>query len=289
MRDINQELLSNPFDEELQSDHSAVRHAPASDRRDRRPARAEDEAPEEARAGGGSFFRVPDRSGLPLGGRRGTPGPAAEDEDKLFTFLGHDGVPWNNNNAENAIKRFAYYREDTIGVLTEAGLADYLVLLSICQTCRYKGVSFLKFLLSRERDIDAFCRTKSPSGRRPPSRSTRRDSFRSPTPLGAIPSRSEERTLRPNEADAYASGRGPGPVRRTGCSTSRISSTSFVNRLSRCAARCDRPMDRSARGTELTSVIRARLAQARRCEECRECSACNRRPPGQGSDIPTKV
>jgi len=34
---------------------------------------------------------------------------------------------------------------------------DYLLLLSICQTCHYKGVSFLKFLLSRERDLDAFC------------------------------------------------------------------------------------------------------------------------------------
>ena len=31
--------------------------------------------------------------------------------DKLFTFIDHDGVPWNNNNAENAIKKFAYYRE----------------------------------------------------------------------------------------------------------------------------------------------------------------------------------
>src|SRR5262249_57904885 len=70
----------------------------------------------------------------------------------------YDGVSWNNNNAENAIKRFAYYREDTIGVLTEAGLADYLVLLSLFQTCRYKGVSFYRFLLSREQDIDAFCR-----------------------------------------------------------------------------------------------------------------------------------
>lgn len=29
---------------------------------------------------------------------------------KLFTFLDHDGVPWNNNNAEHAIKRFAKYR-----------------------------------------------------------------------------------------------------------------------------------------------------------------------------------
>ena len=69
-------------------------------------------------------------------------------------------LSWNNNNAENAIKRFAYYREDTIGVLTEAGLADYLVLLSLFQTCRYKGVSFYKFLLSREQDIDAFRRRK---------------------------------------------------------------------------------------------------------------------------------
>ena len=40
--------------------------------------------------------------------------------------------------------------------MKEAGLTDYLVLLSIYQTCRYKGVSFLKFLLSRERDVDAY-------------------------------------------------------------------------------------------------------------------------------------
>jgi hypothetical protein len=33
--------------------------------------------------------------------------------------------------------------------MTEAGLVDYLVLLSLFQTCRYKGASFYKFLLSR--------------------------------------------------------------------------------------------------------------------------------------------
>jgi hypothetical protein len=85
----------------------------------------------------------------------------------LFTFLRHDGVAWNNNTAENAIKRFAYYREGTVGCLTEAGLADYLVLLSIYQTCRYRGVSFLKFLLSRERDVDAFCEHPRRKRRRP--------------------------------------------------------------------------------------------------------------------------
>ena len=37
----------------------------------------------------------------------------------------------------NAIRQFAYYREDTTRALTEVGLTDHLVLLSICQTCRY--------------------------------------------------------------------------------------------------------------------------------------------------------
>jgi hypothetical protein len=40
-----------------------------------------------------------------------------KNRDKLFTFIQHDGVPWNNNCAENAFKRFAYYREDTVGVM----------------------------------------------------------------------------------------------------------------------------------------------------------------------------
>jgi hypothetical protein len=40
--------------------------------------------------------------------------------------------------------------------MKESGLTDYLVLLSIYQTCRYKGVSFFKFLLSKQRDVDGF-------------------------------------------------------------------------------------------------------------------------------------
>src|SRR4051794_9683961 len=88
-------------------------------------------------------------------------------QDKLFTFIRYDSVPSNNNNAENAIKQFAYYREDTAGVIKESGLNDYLVLLSIYQPCRYKGISFLKFLLSKERDIDAFCAKKRVPLRRP--------------------------------------------------------------------------------------------------------------------------
>jgi hypothetical protein len=76
--------------------------------------------------------------------------------NKLFTFLHHDGIPWNNNNAEHALKRFAYYRELSDGLLTEVGLHEYLVLLSICVSCKYKDVNFLQFLVSREKNIDVF-------------------------------------------------------------------------------------------------------------------------------------
>ena len=78
----------------------------------------------------------------------------------LFTFLDFDGVPWNNNNAEHAIKAFALLRRDFSGVATEKGIRDYLILLSICETCKCKGVSFLDFLRSGGKDIDAFAESK---------------------------------------------------------------------------------------------------------------------------------
>jgi hypothetical protein len=76
--------------------------------------------------------------------------------NKLFTFLDCDGIPWNNNNAENAIKAFAALRDVIGGSSTEKGIRDYLTLLSLCETCKYKGVSFLDFLRSGEKDIDVF-------------------------------------------------------------------------------------------------------------------------------------
>jgi len=77
-------------------------------------------------------------------------------EKELFLFLDHDNVPWNNNNAEHAVKHFAKYRRVVNGKISQQGLEAYLVLLSIYQTCNYKGVNFLDFLLSKERDIDKF-------------------------------------------------------------------------------------------------------------------------------------
>jgi predicted RecB family nuclease len=69
----------------------------------------------------------------------------AKNRNRLFTFLEHNGVPWNNNNAENAIKGFATMRRVIGGSSTEAGLRDSLILLSICQTLRNKGCSSLDF------------------------------------------------------------------------------------------------------------------------------------------------
>lgn len=77
-------------------------------------------------------------------------------EEKLFTFLDHDGVPWNNNNAENAVKLFASRRKVMGGQFTERGIKEYLLLLSLYQTLRYRGLSFWKFLLSGETDLAAF-------------------------------------------------------------------------------------------------------------------------------------
>ena len=79
-----------------------------------------------------------------------------KNRDRLFTFLEHDGVPWNNNNAEHAIKAFVRLRNIIGGTSTVKGLRENLVLLSISETCKCKGVSFLDFLLSGDADVDTF-------------------------------------------------------------------------------------------------------------------------------------
>ena len=160
MRDINQDLLNNPFDEELQSITrpfgTLLRNIVTTvDQHGLRRRHLERHNPEVE-----DFFRKLGEQHFQSEAAEGLRTRLNKNRGKLFTFIHHDGVPWNNNNAENAIKRFAYYREDTVGLMKESGLTSYLVLLSICHTCRYKGVSFLKFLLSREQDVDVFCQGK---------------------------------------------------------------------------------------------------------------------------------
>ena len=75
---------------------------------------------------------------------------------RLFTFLDYDNVPWNNNNAEHAIKAFADLRTVIDGPTTERGIRDYLALFSVYQTCVYRGIEFFEFLRSGEKKIDAY-------------------------------------------------------------------------------------------------------------------------------------
>ena len=157
IRDLNHDLFQSPYDDELKSvasrfgellraiirtvDQHGLRSTYLS--RHKRPV--------------DRFFNTLSEARYASDVAQGYQARFQRNREKLFTFLDHDGVPWNNNNAEHAIKQFAYYRRTCGGHITTAGLQEYLVLLSIEQTCKYKGVSFLKFLLSRELDLHSFC------------------------------------------------------------------------------------------------------------------------------------
>jgi hypothetical protein len=164
IRDFNHDLFQSPYDEELKSVASRfgelLRRIVGTV--DQRGLRSKHLGRHKAAVEG--FFSALSEASYASEVARGYQARLLKNREKLFTFIGHDGVPWNNNNAEHAIKQFAYYRRTCEGRITAAGLQEYLVLLSVALTCKYKGVSFLKFLLSRELDIDSVC---AGAGRRP--------------------------------------------------------------------------------------------------------------------------
>jgi predicted RecB family nuclease len=77
-----------------------------------------------------------------------------KNREKLFTFLDYDGVPWNNNNAEHAVRAFTRLR-NAIGTSTPKGHREYATLLSIQQTLKYRGMDLLKFMRSGKMEIDS--------------------------------------------------------------------------------------------------------------------------------------
>jgi predicted RecB family nuclease len=76
-----------------------------------------------------------------------------KNRDKLFTFLDYDGVPWNNNNAEHAVRAFTRLR-NMMTTSTPKGHREYATLLSIQQTLRCRGMGFLEFMRSGRMEID---------------------------------------------------------------------------------------------------------------------------------------
>lgn len=75
-------------------------------------------------------------------------------KDKLFVFLKHDNVNWNNNIAENAVRNLARWRRLVSGRITETGIEQFCVFLTLYVTCKLREISFLEFLLSGKRDIN---------------------------------------------------------------------------------------------------------------------------------------
>src|SRR5271155_1389664 len=64
-------------------------------------------------------------------------------------------------------KAFAKHRDIVRGSFTPKSIQKHLVLLSVCQTCKYMGVDFLDFLRSGEKDIHAFAENRRGRKRRP--------------------------------------------------------------------------------------------------------------------------
>jgi hypothetical protein len=76
-----------------------------------------------------------------------------KNKTRLFTFLEFDGVPWNNNNAEHAVRAFTRIR-NTMSASTVKGTKEYAILLSIQQTLKYRNIEFLDFLRSGSKTIE---------------------------------------------------------------------------------------------------------------------------------------
>lgn len=75
--------------------------------------------------------------------------------DSLFTFIEHDGITWQNNTAERGLRHIT--KQVSISNFIHEKLApEYFRLVGIMQTCRFQRKSFLKFLLSKQKNIDEF-------------------------------------------------------------------------------------------------------------------------------------
>jgi hypothetical protein len=156
MRDLNDEILNNPFDEEakLVALQFASLLGGIVDTIDRRGLKAH--FLRKHLRDVDRFYGFLDKSNFASETARRFKQRFGKNREKLFTFLRYDGVPWNNNNAEHAIKAFARLREIISGSSTKKSVEEYLTLLSVSETCRYRGIDFLDFLRSGQRDVVTF-------------------------------------------------------------------------------------------------------------------------------------
>jgi hypothetical protein len=156
MRDLNDAVLDNPYDEDVKRIVTGFAEllrgiVKTIDRWGLKSRFLHKHLVEVAR-----FYKRISKTGLSGAAASKWKDRLEKDQAKLFTFLSHDDVPWNNNNAEHAIKAFARFRRAIEGLSTPNGIEEYLILLSVCQTCKYSGLDFLDFLRSGETDVRIF-------------------------------------------------------------------------------------------------------------------------------------
>jgi hypothetical protein len=156
MRDLNDEILDNPFDAEMRS--IAVSFAgllkPMVDTIDQRGLKKR--VLHKHLVAVKRFYRFIDASFFKNVSAVKCQQRFQKNRDKLFTFLRYNDVPWNNNNAEHAIKAFAKLRDVIAGSSSKTGVDEYLTLLTIAEMCEYRGLDFLDFLRSGETDVEVF-------------------------------------------------------------------------------------------------------------------------------------
>ena len=65
----------------------------------------------------------------------------------LFTFLGEEGVDWNNNAAERALRPSVVIRKITYGNQSDEGAHAHAVLMSIKETCGLRKENFFDYAM----------------------------------------------------------------------------------------------------------------------------------------------
>jgi predicted RecB family nuclease len=134
LRDLNDEILKHPYDEELKQLVVAFAELvkPMVETVDRYGLKRH--FLRKHRAFVGRFYKALGKTVYQSESALKCKERFEKNQNKLFTFLDYDGVPWNNNNAEHAIKAYAALRNVMQGTSTRAGTEEYLILLSICET-----------------------------------------------------------------------------------------------------------------------------------------------------------
>lgn len=69
------------------------------------------------------------------------------ERDMLFTFLEEDGVDWNNNAAERALRSSVVIRKITYGNQSDEGAHAHAVLMSVRETCNLRKENFFDYAM----------------------------------------------------------------------------------------------------------------------------------------------